>query len=377
MKKLKARDWDAFVLKSQGKNQREIATELGCSQATVCRGIERARQWRGTTLPEERGELTAPQRFRVETERHRIFLEHAQQLALKDYHRSRATIDVKRTRTKIYPEGRKAAGPLVTEILIDEYPKEQYGRISSLSAAVRYSQQLHAISAGYISAGNAKIAANEAIDPDEEERASRQAATAEEPYTVKTGPFAGTNPNLFSREFYEKTESDFAAQSGNVNQEVSPPEVVTGDEDGVCGEEPVAAEAGLGRAQETAKVNQGDRGREPGIRRRESEARRQESGDPGQPKDLPPPAPPQPRFRWSDAHRQEALDLHCQLQKLPPTKLAQASGIPDPASMTPKEFIERGRPYCITIDLSAEYDRLWQLNQQVWDEQESELRRNR
>ena len=45
--------------------------------------------------------------------------------------------------------------------------------------------------------------------------------------------------------------------------------------------------------------------------------------------------------------------------------------------MTPKEFIERGRPYCITIDLSAEYDRLWQLNQQVWDEQESELRRNR
>ena len=101
------------------------------------------------------------------------------------------------------------------------------------------------------------------------------------------------------------------------------------------------------------------------------------TGDPGQPKDLPPPAPPQPLFRWSDAHRQEALDLHCQLQKLPPTKLAQARGIPDPASMTPKEYIERGRPYCITIDLSAEYDRLWQLNQQVWDEQEAEMRRNR
>lgn len=367
VKKIKLRDWDAFVLQSKGLDQREIAEKLGCSQPTVCRGIQRAEEWRGATLPEERGELTAPQRFRVETERHRIFLEHAQQLALEDYHRSRASIGVKRTRTKIYPEGRMAKGPEVKEIQIDEHEKEQYGRISSLNAAVRYSQQLQALSAGYISAGNAKIAADEVIDPDEAERASRKAATEEtkpsEPYTIKTGPFAGTCPYLFSREFYDKTESEFAAQSAKMNQEFPPAEVVTGDANGVCGEEPEVADAELRRAHKSSKMNQNPPA--------------EGTIDKPPEKPSPPAPPPQPIYRWSDAQRQEALDLHCRLHKLPPAKLAQASGIPDPARMTPREFVERGHPYCISIDRSEEYHRIWKLNQHVFDEREAEMRRER
>src|SRR5688500_15985135 len=88
VKKIKAQDWDAFALQSQGLDQREIADRLGCSQPTVCRGIKRAEEWRAATLPEERGELTAPERFKVETERHRIFLAAAQGLALEEFHRS-------------------------------------------------------------------------------------------------------------------------------------------------------------------------------------------------------------------------------------------------------------------------------------------------
>lgn len=34
---------------------------------------------------------------------------------------------------------------------------------------------------------------------------------------------------------------------------------------------------------------------------------------------------------------------------------------------------ELGRPYCISIDRSEEYDRLWRLNKQVWDERAAEM----
>ena len=250
LKKIKPRDWDAFVLQSQGLDQWEIAAKLGCSQPTVCRGIKRAEEWRGSTLPEERGELTAPERFKVETERHRIFLQHAQELAMEDYHRSRQTIDFKRKRTKIDPKDRKHEEGVIKEILVDEHPKHQRGFIAALNAAVRFSHQRWAMSAGYISAGSAKIRADEAVDQDEAERASREAAESEpeEPYTIKTGPFAGTCPNLFSREFYERTESEFAAQSAKMNQELQPPEVVTGDADGVCGDRPEAVVAEVRRA---------------------------------------------------------------------------------------------------------------------------------
>ena len=60
------------------------------------------------------------------------------------------------------------------------------------------------------------------------------------------------------------------------------------------------------------------------------------------------------------APRQEALDLHCRLHRLPPAKLEQATGIPDPVRITPKEAVERGWPYVITINRSEELERVWQ-----------------
>jgi hypothetical protein len=82
---------------------------------------------------------------------------------------------------------------------------------------------------------------------------------------------------------------------------------------------------------------------------------------------------PEKTYRWSAAARQEALDYHCQVNRLPPAKLEQASGIPDPVRISPKEAIERGWPYVITIDRSEELERVWQRRQreiQAWGGQD-------
>ena len=78
---------------------------------------------------------------------------------------------------------------------------------------------------------------------------------------------------------------------------------------------------------------------------------------------LPEEKPPEQIYRWSAAARQEALDYHCQINRLPPAKLEQASGIPDPVRISPKETVERGWPYVITIDRTEELERAWQRRQ--------------
>ncbi|MGI8977619.1 MAG: hypothetical protein ACR2FY_00185, partial [Pirellulaceae bacterium] len=40
--------------------------------------------------------------------------------------------------------------------------------------------------------------------------------------------------------------------------------------------------------------------------------------------------------------------------RLPPARLSQATGIPNPVRCTPKEAIERGYPYIIYIDRTEE-----------------------
>jgi hypothetical protein len=67
-----------------------------------------------------------------------------------------------------------------------------------------------------------------------------------------------------------------------------------------------------------------------------------------------------PQYRWSEIHRQEALDYHCQIHKLPRAKLSQATGIPNPVRCTPKEAIVRGYPYIIYIDRTEEMEKLHQ-----------------
>jgi len=85
--------------------------------------------------------------------------------------------------------------------------------------------------------------------------------------------------------------------------------------------------------------------------------------------------PEERRPRWSDEYRQEALDYHCQIHDLPPADVRQASGIPDPKSMSPKLAIQRGYPYLIYIDRTQErrraFERLeerrkWQEREENW-----------
>jgi len=58
----------------------------------------------------------------------------------------------------------------------------------------------------------------------------------------------------------------------------------------------------------------------------------------------------EPKFRWEDSFRQEALDYHCLKFGLPPATTDMATGIPDPFKMSPRLWMERGYPYQIYID---------------------------
>ncbi|MFN0021501.1 MAG: hypothetical protein ACKVP0_24890, partial [Pirellulaceae bacterium] len=71
----------------------------------------------------------------------------------------------------------------------------------------------------------------------------------------------------------------------------------------------------------------------------------------------PDPGPPEPKYRWEDSFRQEALDYHCLKFGLPPATTDMATGIPDPIKMSPRLWMERGYPYMIFIDRDIPCDR--------------------
>ncbi|MGI8981206.1 MAG: hypothetical protein ACR2FY_18420, partial [Pirellulaceae bacterium] len=80
-----------------------------------------------------------------------------------------------------------------------------------------------------------------------------------------------------------------------------------------------------------------------------------------------------PEYRWSEFHRQEALDYHCQIHRLPPARLSQATGIPNPVRCTPKEAIARGYPYIIYIDRTEE---MKERHQKLLRHEEAKRRRD-
>jgi len=159
------RDKRAFDLAAKGMTQREIAKELHTSQSTVHRSIKKYRFWFGSTLPEDRGELVGWARFRVAVEEQRIFLRHQRELAMEEWHQTRQPVPVKRKRTKIYPEGRKANGAQVKEIQIDEYKQRRHASAAHLNAAARRSLELTMLEAGYL--GVRKLTCDQVIDVDE------------------------------------------------------------------------------------------------------------------------------------------------------------------------------------------------------------------
>jgi hypothetical protein len=165
------RDKRAFELQAKGMTQREIAKELKTSQPTVHRGIKKYRFWFGSTLPEDRGELTGWARVRVAIEEQRIFLRHQRELAMEEWHQSRQPVPVKRKRTRLDPEGRKMDGMPIKEIQIDEYEQRRHASAAHLNAAARRSLELTMLESGYI--GVHKLSCNLAIDTDERQRWDR------------------------------------------------------------------------------------------------------------------------------------------------------------------------------------------------------------
>jgi hypothetical protein len=165
------RDARAFDLQAKGMTQRQIAQKLGWSQSTVHRAIKKYRLWFGTTLPEDRGEMTGWARFRVAVEEQRIFLRHQQELAMEEWERSRRPVPMRRTRTKLDPEGRKKDGAPIKEIQIDEYVQRRHASVAHLNAAARRSLELTMLEAGYL--GARRLSCDQAIDTDERERWDR------------------------------------------------------------------------------------------------------------------------------------------------------------------------------------------------------------
>ena len=165
------RDKRAFELQAKGMTQRQIAKELKTSQSTVHRGIKKYRLWFGSTLPEDRGELTGWARVRVAVEEHRIFLRHQREMAMQEWEESRKPVPMKRKRTKLDPQGQKLDGMPIKDIQIDEYVQRRHASAAHLNAAARRSLELTMLEAGYM--GVHKLSCNLAIDTDERQRWDR------------------------------------------------------------------------------------------------------------------------------------------------------------------------------------------------------------
>ena len=364
------RDARAFDLQAQGMTRRQIAQELHTSQPTVQRGIEKYRRWFGTTLPEDRGEMTGFSRFRVALEEHRIFLRHQRELAMEEWELSRQPVPVKRVRTKVYPEGRKSGGAPITETQTDVYLQRRNASASHLNAAARRSLELTMLEAGYL--GVRRLSCDQAIDPDERERwdrAVKSRDTTIEELTRKVAELeaklAGKNSTL--------DESRTAKTTPVVNQTSPGPEVASPIQKVPSGDRPESSRPvsqGLNQVNQERELGEGlpapPTGLTEGLPKAgrgdlrsgvsAGPATRAEQGyisSGSETRAEPTPAEPEEkRPRWSEKHRREALDYHCKIHGLPWADLNQATGIPDHARIAPKLCIERGYPYLIYIDWS-------------------------
>jgi hypothetical protein len=412
------RDARAFDLQAKGMTQRQIAQELKTSQSTVHRGIKKYRFWFGSTLPEDRGELTGFARFRVAVEEQRIFLRHQRELAMEEWHQSRQPVPVKRKRTRLDPEGRKMDGMPIKDIQIDEYTQRRHASAAHLNAAARRSLELTMLEAGYL--GVRKLSCDQAIDTDERwrwDRAVKERDTTIAELTRKVAeleakfaalcpgpsvfgmsdsPLPSTpqpkSPDPLARQ--PETRAELGAQprgTGVVGGRVFPlaqphapktPDPDQSHESRTAQTTPVMNQNSPAPelASPIQKASCGDRPDSPQpVSERLNQVNQEHlSGHPAGPAtraEQPPLSAPPPLYRWSDAHRQEALDLHCRVHRLPRAKLSQASGIPGPKNMTPREHVDRGLPYRISIDRSEEEARSWRLGQHRFDERQAEMLR--
>jgi hypothetical protein len=215
------RDARAFDLQAKGMTQRQIAKELKTSQSTVHRGIKKYRFWFGSTLPEDRGELTGFARFRVAVEEQRIFLRHQRELAMEEWHQSRQPVPMKRKRTKLDPEGRKMDGMPIKDIQIDEYVQRRHASAAHLNAAARRSLELTMLEAGYL--GVRRLSCDQAIDVNDRERWDRAVKSRDTTIEELTRKVAELEAKLAAI----LGESQTTSQSPVMNQTAPTPEVAT------------------------------------------------------------------------------------------------------------------------------------------------------
>jgi hypothetical protein len=226
------RDERAFNLQAKGMTQRQIAKELKTSQSTVHRGIKKYRFWFGSTLPEDRGQLTGWARVRVAIEEQRIFLRHQRELAMEEWHQSRQPVPVKRKRTRLDPEGRKMDGMPIKDIQIDEYVQRRHASAAHLNAAARRSLELTMLEAGYL--GVHKLSCNLAIDTDERQRWDRAVKERDAKIEELTRKVAELEAKIAAI----LGESRNASQSPVVNQTAAGPEVANPIQQAPSGDRP-------------------------------------------------------------------------------------------------------------------------------------------
>jgi hypothetical protein len=390
------RDRQAFELAQKGRTQAEIAEELGCSQATVCRAIGRVEFWRAKTLPEQRGDLNALEEFYLACDRQQAHLARLQRRALEDYEQSKQPVPIKKTITtthKTNEEGEKVV------VRVEEWLKPQGPRGSLLAAAERFGTAATLLAGGCVGSGRGTVMVSEAVDPDalarwnqavisRDERIaqlSQRMEHLEQQLAVAYGgevPLHVCDPKLAAALAATRktcvTEEDHRRQDviENVFKNQKRMEAKkrmeklsgAGEKSELPGDEKVAemhqkdaGEVGIKDGQ-TAVCGEEVHPEEQGENKVEKENNLEPAASGGVLSSGPvatgsapaAPAEPAPIYRWSDFHRQEALNYHCQIHDLPPAKLSQASGIPDPARCTPKEAIERGYPYLLYIDRTEE-----------------------
>lgn len=406
------RDQQAYALHLQKRTQRWIADKLKCTQPTVLRGIRRMEAWLAKTLPEDRGEYTATEKLRLAMAKHERLMEAVIKMSLREFRRSRKTIPMKKQITT--KDGVDEQGDPV-KIRIEEWKKPQIGRKGFIDSAAKASHEITVLAAGWLGPGSGSISMAEVMDPEErdrwdrlvttqkaqieklEERAQEGAAgvaLADEP-TAKPVP-PRSSPSARQPVEQPRDHSSWEAPSesalavkgretpcGNLTPtrplpaSATPPaapvsgraennlamyhEIVqengatTGD-DSVCETARDASPPEIDPSQ-NLYLNPPKMGTEPC---RAGCACHPAKDLPAAGTACPTPTPNDiPAPRWSDEERQEALDYHCQIHNLPPARLAQASGIPNPRQITPLEAIRRGHPYLISIDRTAEVKREW------------------
>jgi hypothetical protein len=357
-----ARDQQAWELAAEGMSERAVADELKICQSTAHRAILRVRAWLGKTLKADRYELVGRGRFRLALAEHEALLRGLLRKTVAEYHRSGETEVVKKTRVKVYPEGRKAGAPEVTETTTDSYEKKNVPRASLAKEVRNISLEIAALYAGYLGAPGGPIRCQDQSDLDELEHwvravqdrdaiIKRLRTKLEEREVEKKSKqeAVGRKQEAEVKKSVAESDSKTPQNGAGVTQLASNPNDVITSESKVYDD---SNRQSWGVNTDLQKVTQkpcekGDKNSSPLAPREEPLTRSVRST-------LSPQYPPHPR--WSEKHYRDAYELLRRIHNFTGVEPHMVSGMPDPVSMTPEEHIRRNLPYQLSIDRERPFD---------------------